>query len=98
MIPALVPGELLPPANAVETTSFNAALVIGPALAGTLSAVVGPEAPLIVEAGLALAALALIVRIPGLDSPPERGGRAHAVERRRPTACARSCWCRSCAA
>jgi predicted MFS family arabinose efflux permease len=72
MIPALVPGELLPPANAVETTSFNAALVIGPALAGTLSAVVGPEAPLIVEAVLALAALALIVRIPGLDSPPER--------------------------
>jgi predicted MFS family arabinose efflux permease len=72
MIPALVPGELLPPANAVETTSFNAALVIGPALAGTLSAVVGAEAPLLVEAGLALAALALIVRIPGLDSPPER--------------------------
>jgi MFS family permease len=72
MIPALVPGELLPPANAVETTSFNAALVVGPALAGTLSAVAGPEAPLLVEAGLALAALALIVRIPGLDSPPER--------------------------
>ena len=41
MIPAMVPGELLPPANAVETTSFNAALVVGPALAGTLSAVVG---------------------------------------------------------
>jgi MFS family permease len=72
MIPAIVPGELLPPANAVETTSFNAALVVGPALAGTLSAVVGTEAPLLVEAGLALAALALIVRIPGLDSPPER--------------------------
>jgi predicted MFS family arabinose efflux permease len=72
MIPAIVPGELLPPANAVETTSFNAALVVGPALAGTLSAVVGTQAPLLVEAGLALAALALIVRIPGLDSPPER--------------------------
>jgi predicted MFS family arabinose efflux permease len=72
MIPTLVPGELLPPANAVETTSFNAALVIGPALAGTLSAVAGPETPLLVEAALALAALALIVRIPGLDSPPER--------------------------
>jgi predicted MFS family arabinose efflux permease len=71
MIPTLVPGELLPPANAVETTSFNAALVVGPALAGTLSAVAGPEAPLLVEAALALAALALIVRIPGLDSPPE---------------------------
>ena len=72
MIPAIVPGELLPPANAVETTSFNAALVTGPALAGTLSALVGTEAPLLVEAGLALAALALIVRIPGLDAPPER--------------------------
>ena len=72
MIPTLVPGELLPPANAVETTSFNAALVIGPALAGTLSAVAGPETPLLVEATLALAALALIVRIPGLDSPPDR--------------------------
>jgi predicted MFS family arabinose efflux permease len=74
MIPALVPGELLPPANAVETTSFNSALVIGPALAGTLSAVAGPSVPLLVEAALALAALALIVRIPGLDSPHERAG------------------------
>src|SRR4029453_9443325 len=72
MIPALVPGELLAPANALETTSFNAAIVIGPALAGTLSALIGPGAPLIVEAVLALAALALIVRIPGLDRPPDR--------------------------
>jgi predicted MFS family arabinose efflux permease len=72
MIPSLVPGELLPPANALETTSFNSALVIGPALAGTLSAVVTPVSPLIVEAVLALAALALIVRIPGLDQAPER--------------------------
>jgi predicted MFS family arabinose efflux permease len=72
MIPSLVPGELLPPANALETTSFNAALVAGPALAGTLSAVVAPAAPLIVEAALALGALALIVRIPGLDRAPER--------------------------
>jgi predicted MFS family arabinose efflux permease len=72
MIPSLVPGELLPPANALETTSFNSALVVGPALAGTLSAVVAPAAPLIVEAVLALAALALIVRIPGLDRAPER--------------------------
>ena len=42
LIPAIVPDELLPPANALETSSFNAALVIGPALAGTLSAAVGP--------------------------------------------------------
>jgi MFS family permease len=76
MIPSLVPGELLPPANALETSSFNAALVVGPALAGTLSAAVAPGAPLIVEAALALAALVLIVRIPGLDQAPH-----HAPER-----------------
>ena len=76
MIPSLVPGELLPPANALETSSFNAALVIGPALAGTLSAVIAPAAPLLVEAALALAALSLIVRIPGLDQAPD-----HASER-----------------
>jgi predicted MFS family arabinose efflux permease len=72
MIPSLVPGELLPPANALETSSFNSALVIGPALAGTLSATVGVTAPLIVEAALALAALVLILRIPSLDRPPQR--------------------------
>jgi predicted MFS family arabinose efflux permease len=72
MIPSLVPGELLPPANALETTSFNSALVVGPALAGTLSAAVGPTAPLFVEALLALAALALILRIPNLDTRPDR--------------------------
>jgi predicted MFS family arabinose efflux permease len=72
MIPSLVPGELLPPANALETSSFNSALVIGPALAGTLSATVGVAAPLIVEAALALAALVLILRIPSLDRPPQR--------------------------
>ena len=74
LIPAIVPDELLPPANALETTSFNAALVIGPALAGTLSATVGPAAPLVVEAALALVALAFILRIPGLDTGPRREG------------------------
>jgi predicted MFS family arabinose efflux permease len=73
LIPAIVPDELLPPANALETSSFNLALVVGPALAGTLSAAFGPEASLIVEAGLALAALVLILRIPGLDRGPEPG-------------------------
>jgi predicted MFS family arabinose efflux permease len=66
-IPVLVPDELLVPANALEASSFNVALVIGPALAGTISAVAGPAWPLVVEAVLSLAALALILRIPGLD-------------------------------
>jgi MFS family permease len=67
LIPTIVPDELLTPANALETTSFNTALVVGPALAGTLAAAFGPASALLVEAGLALLALVLIVRIPGLD-------------------------------
>jgi predicted MFS family arabinose efflux permease len=75
LIPVIVPEELLTPANAFETSSFNFALVIGPALAGTLSATVGPSAPLLVEAALALVALALIVRIPGIDGTGHATGR-----------------------
>jgi MFS family permease len=75
-IPAIVPEELLPPANALETTSFNSALVVGPALAGTLSAAVSPAAPLLVEAALSLVALGLILRIPDLDrAGRDRDGR-----------------------
>ena len=75
-IPAIVPDELLPPANALETTSFNSALVVGPALAGTLSAAVSPAAPLLVEAALSLVALGLILRIPDLDrAGRDRDGR-----------------------
>ena len=98
MIPSLVPGELLPPANALETTSFNSALVIGPALAGTLSATVGVEAPLIVEATLALAALVLILRIPSLDRPPQRDDGRTLFEHRRRGAAADRVRARSCAA
>jgi MFS family permease len=70
-IPVLVPDDLLTPANALEASSFNLALIVGPALAGTLSAVFSPEASLVVEIVLSLAALGLILAIPGLD----RGGR-----------------------
>ena len=70
-IPVLVPDELLTPANAVEASSFNLALIVGPALAGTLAAVFSPEVSLVVEIALSLAALGLILAIPGLD----RGGR-----------------------
>ncbi len=70
-IPVLVPDELLTPANALEASSFNLALIVGPALAGTLSAAFSPEASLLVEIVLSLAALGLILAIPGLD----RGGR-----------------------
>jgi predicted MFS family arabinose efflux permease len=74
LIPAIVPEDLLPPANALETTSFNSALVVGPALAGTISAAFDPATSLLVEAGLALLALILILRIPHLDSGGRRSG------------------------
>ncbi len=73
-IPAIVPEDLLAPANALETTSFNSALVIGPALAGTLSGAFTPATPLLVEAALSLVALVLILRIPGLDRRGQRDG------------------------
>ena len=68
LIPVLVPDRLLTPANAMEASSFNLALIVGPALAGTLSAALGPEAPLITEIVLTLLALVLILLVPGLDT------------------------------
>jgi predicted MFS family arabinose efflux permease len=69
LIPVIVPDELLAGANALEASSFNFALVIGPALAGTLAAIFDPAVSLGVEAALALVALVLILRIPNLDQP-----------------------------
>jgi predicted MFS family arabinose efflux permease len=68
LIPVIVPDELLPPANALEATSFNVAVIVGPALAGTISAIVGPAASLLVEAGLTLGAIGLIALIPTVDA------------------------------
>ena len=67
LIPAIVPEELLAGANALEASSFNFALVVGPALAGTLAGVFDPAVSLAVEAALAIAALFLILAIPNLD-------------------------------
>lgn len=72
LIPAVVPDDLLAPANALEATSFNTAMIAGPALAGTIVAAFGPAEAVTVEIVLTLAALALILRIPGLDRPPRR--------------------------
>ncbi len=57
----------------MEASSYNFALIVGPALAGTLAAVAGPEASLIVEIVLTLAALGLILLVPGLDQPGRVG-------------------------
>jgi MFS family permease len=75
LIPVIVPDRLLAQANALEATSFNFAVIGGPALAGTISAVADPSASLLVEAVLTLGAIALIARIPAMDagrSAPQR--------------------------
>ena len=72
LIPVVVPEDLLAPANALEATSFNTALIAGPALAGTIVAAFGPAEAVTVEIVLTLAALVLILRIPDLDRPPKR--------------------------
>ena len=71
LIPVIVPEDLLAPANALEATSFNTALIAGPALAGTIVAVSNPATAITVEIVLTLAALVLILRIPGLNRPPK---------------------------
>lgn len=72
LIPTLVDEELLDSANALEATSFNLALIAGPALAGVIAAVWTPATALYVEAGLTLAALVLIAGLRALDQAPTR--------------------------
>jgi predicted MFS family arabinose efflux permease len=76
LIPVIVPDELLPPANALEATSFNLAVIAGPALAGTISALVSPAASLLVEAALTIGAIGLIAMIPALEIGAERRDRS----------------------
>jgi predicted MFS family arabinose efflux permease len=64
MLPALVPAELLPRANAVEAVSFNTAAITGPALAGAIAATAGPGAAVAALAVLALAGLGLLLPVP----------------------------------
>jgi MFS family permease len=67
LIPVIVPDRLLPRANALEATSFNVAVIGGPALAGTISALAGPATSLLVEAALTVGAIGLIAMIPSVD-------------------------------
>jgi predicted MFS family arabinose efflux permease len=80
LIPVIVPDELLAQANALEATSFNFAVIGGPALAGTISAIASPAASLLVEAALTLGAIALIASIPAMDASIAQHARRSLVE------------------
>jgi MFS family permease len=75
LIPVIVPDRLLAQANALEATSFNFAVIGGPALAGTISAVADPAVSLLVEAALTLGAIGLIARI-RMDSPVQHAAQS----------------------
>ena len=75
LLPRLVPPAALDRANALDTTSYAAIDVAGPAIAGLLFATIGATASLFTIAALyALAALSLatVVRRPQPASPHER--------------------------
>lgn len=74
LIPAIVTEDLLTPANAIEAASLNAGLIVGPLLAGGVSALAGPESAVLLEAGLTAATLLLLVGFDRLDSGPVREG------------------------
>jgi predicted MFS family arabinose efflux permease len=74
MIPSLVPESLLPKANALEASSFNAAAIAGPAMAGAVAAGPGPAAAVALEAGLAGVALLAIARLPLVARVTARAG------------------------
>jgi MFS family permease len=69
LIPTIVPEDLLPRANALEATSFNVAIIAGPALAGAISGLAGPDVSLLVEAALTASVIVPIARISALDRP-----------------------------
>lgn len=74
LIPAIVPEELLPPANALEATSINVALIFGPVLAGGIAAAFGPQTAVLTEAALTAATLLLLAGFHQLDRGPVRAG------------------------
>jgi MFS family permease len=70
LIAPLVPEPLLRRAYGAESTSYNVAGVIGPALAAVLAAAFSPEAAVAVTAGLSVIALLAVLRVP---MPPPLG-------------------------
>ena len=83
LIPSYVDPALRVPANALEASSYNTAIVAGPALAGALATAVDPLAAVLTQVGLKLCALALALtlrRAATLPSRPDTSVRAIALE------------------
>jgi len=62
--------ELLDQASAIEASSLNRSLVIGPAIAGAVSGAASPATAIVVEAGVMLVSTVLVAVNPTLDARP----------------------------
>ena len=72
MLPRLLPGPLLPAANALGQASFNLGFTIGPLIGGVVIGWHGVEVAYAIDAVTFLAALQALVRLPSM--PPSSGG------------------------
>jgi MFS family permease len=72
LIPSYVDPSLRVQANALEASSYNTAIVAGPALAGALATAIDPLAAVLVQIGLKLAALALTLVLRAREPLPAR--------------------------
>jgi MFS family permease len=71
LLPRLVPSERLGRAHALEGASFNAAAILGPAIAATLAATVSAEAAVVAIVGATLVSLSALPGI-NLGAAPAR--------------------------
>lgn len=80
-IAELAGPELLDTASAIEASSSNLALIVGPALAGALAGATSPATAVEAQIGLTLAVTVLIVVNPAFEarSPERATGLRHAV-------------------
>lgn len=72
LIPSYVDASLRVQANALEASSYNTAIVAGPALAGALATAVDPLAAVLVQIGLKSCALALALTLRQREQLPSR--------------------------
>lgn len=68
-------AELLDHASAIEATSLNVAIIIGPALAGVLAGIIGAAPTVEIQAGLTVLVALLVAVNPAFEARPgERAG------------------------
>ncbi len=76
ILPRIVPGELLPAANALSMTVFSTGVIVGPLLVGVLIPVIGLPWLYFLDAVTLVGVLYAVLRLPPI--PPAGAGRGRA--------------------